>query len=215
MSSTGFGQAEQRLTMIVGRQVSQQPLGLPGIVGKAPQMRSLCLTIRQIAPSDTTVLIRGEPGTGKRLVASAIHSLSRRAAGPFVEVHCAMLGEDILERKLFGYEDGAFPGTVSSRAGCIQEAEGGTLFLHEIRVLSPGAQIKLLRLLQEREYELRGGNQTARADVRVIAATGQDPEAAADRENPKIGHDGGGRLAQANGGAGRARHDSRRPQTAL
>ena len=161
------------------RREATQPLFCPpGIVGNTPQMRALYTTIRQIAPSDATVLIRGEPGTGKGLVAAAIHSASRRAQGPFAEVKCATLDEDLLDRKLFGYEEGAFAGALASRAGCIQKSEGGTLFLSEIGVLSAGAQVKLLRLLQEHEYERLGSNDTSRADVRVIAATGHYLEAA-------------------------------------
>ncbi len=167
--------------MSPNREAFEEPLRPPNIVGNAPEMRRLYLTIRQIAPSNATVLIRGEPGTGKGLVASAIHSTSRRAQGPFVEFHCAMLGEDLLERKLFGYEEEASSGALSGRAGCIQEAEGGTLFLEEIGALSPRAQVKLLRILQEREYERLGGSETTRADVRVIAATSQDLEAAAEQ----------------------------------
>lgn len=167
--------------MIISREASQQPFRPLGIVGNAPPMLSLYLTIRQIALSDATVLIRGEPGTGKRLVASAIHSTSRRAQGPFVEVHCATLGEDLLERKLFGYEEETLPGALPGRASCIQEAEGGTLFLDEIGALSPQSQVKLLRVLQEHEYERLGGSQPVRADVRVIAATSQELEAGADR----------------------------------
>lgn len=167
--------------MSTRRDASHEPFRPPDVVGNAPQTRSLRLTIRQIAPSDATVLIRGEPGTGKTLAASAIHFASRRAQGPFVEVHCAAIGEDLLDRKLFGYDAAAFPGALSGRPGCIQEAAGGTLFLGEVGALSPGAQVKLLRVLQEHEYERLGSTETARADVRIIAATSQDVEAAAER----------------------------------
>ncbi len=146
------------------------------MIGNSSGMRDVYLKIKQVSGSDTTVLIRGESGTGKELVASAIHYSSPRAERPFVKVNCAALNENLLESELFGHEKGAFTGALYARTGRIQEAEGGTLFLDEIGDFSPAIQVKLLRVIQEREYERVGSNHTLRADVRIIAATNQDLE---------------------------------------
>ncbi len=143
-------------------------------------MRSLDLTIRRIAASDATVLIRGEPGTEKELVAAAIHSSSRRSRGPLMKLHCAAVSESLLEGKLFGYADGSPPQAVHGRPGCVQQAEGGTLFLDEIGVLPVSTQVKLLRVLQESQYEPLGGTNLVHADVRLVASTSQNLEAAAE-----------------------------------
>jgi DNA-binding NtrC family response regulator len=141
------------------------------IVGSAPAMRRVFEVIDQVAPSRATVLITGESGTGKELVAAAIHHRSPRAAGPFVKVHCAALAESLLESELFGHERGAFTGAVARRDGRFALADGGTLFLDEIGEISPAIQVKLLRFLQEHQFERVGGDRPLTVDVRVIAAT--------------------------------------------
>ena len=144
------------------------------IIGDSPAMQRIFEVIDQAAPSRATILITGESGTGKELVANAIHDRSPRAAGPFVKLHCAALAESLLESELFGHERGAFTGAVARRDGRFQQADGGTLFLDEIGEISPALQVKLLRFLQEHEFERVGGGQTVRVDVRIVAATNRD-----------------------------------------
>lgn len=151
------------------------------IIGDSEIMRTVYAAIQQVAQSNTTVLIRGESGTGKELVAHAIHSMSRRSKGPFVRVNCAALNENLLDSELFGHEKGAFTGAVRERDGRIREAENGTLFLDEIGDFSPMLQVKLLRVLQEHEYQRVGSNTTATTNARIIAATNQNLEEAVDR----------------------------------
>ncbi len=148
------------------------------IIGNSNAMREVYRAIHQVAPSDTTVLIRGESGTGKELVAHAIHYTSPRAKRPFVRVNCAAMSESLLESELFGHEKGAFTGAIQSRIGHIEEAEDGTLFLDEIGDFSPAIQVKLLRVLQEREYKRVGSNQTLKSNARIICATNRDLEKA-------------------------------------
>ncbi|MFO0678773.1 MAG: sigma-54 dependent transcriptional regulator [Polyangiaceae bacterium] len=143
------------------------------IVGSSPVWRRVIEIATQAAPSVATVLVLGESGTGKELIARYIHERSARAKGPFVAVNCAAIPETILESELFGHERGAFTGAVSRKDGRFARAAGGTLFLDEIGELSPAVQVKLLRVLQEGEYEPVGGD-TVRADVRVVAATNRD-----------------------------------------
>ena len=143
------------------------------IVGQSPALRRVLDVSSQAAPSSATVLILGESGTGKELIARYIHGKSGRAGGPFVAVNCAAIPETILEAELFGHERGAFTGAVGRREGRFARARGGTLFLDEIGELSPAVQVKILRVLQEGEYEPVGGN-TVRADVRIVAATNRD-----------------------------------------
>ena len=148
------------------------------IIGNSNAMRELYSAIHQVAVSDTTVLVRGESGTGKELVAHAIHYSSPRAKGPFIKVNCAALSENLLESELFGHEKGAFTGAIQTRKGRIEETEGGTLFLDEIGDFSAVTQVKLLRILQERQFERVGSNQTRKANVRILVATNRDLEQA-------------------------------------
>ena len=151
----------------------------PGnIIGKSKRMEEVYEAIGMVSQTRSTVLLRGETGTGKELVAHAIHYGSFRSKGPFIKVSCAALPETLLESELFGYEKGAFTGAVASKLGRFEMADGGTLFLDEIGDISPSMQVKLLRALQEREFERVGGTQTIRVDVRVIAATNRDLEKA-------------------------------------
>src|SRR6476659_11240077 len=144
------------------------------IIGNSAPMQEVFKTVAQIASSRASVLITGESGTGKELIAAAIHERSPRAAGPFVKLHCAALAESLLESELFGHERGSFTGAVARRDGRFSLADGGTLFLDEIGEISPSIQVKLLRFLQEHEFERVGGTQTIRVDVRVITATNRD-----------------------------------------
>ena len=152
------------------------------IIGNSKAMQDVFKQIAQVSDSETTVLLRGESGTGKELVAHAIHYASRRASKPFIKVNCAALPEGVIESELFGHEKGAFTGAVASRKGRFELAHGGTLFLDEIGDLSPAIQIKLLRVIQEREFERVGGTQTIKTDVRLIAATNRDLEKLVEKE---------------------------------
>jgi len=151
------------------------------IIGNSSAMRDVYRQIHQVAGSDTTVLIRGESGTGKELVAHAIHYSSRRAKGSFIKVNCAALNENLLESELFGHEKGAFTGAIQSRKGRLEEADGGTLFLDEIGDFAAATQVKLLRVLQERQFERVGSNRTLTTDARIIAATNRDLEKAVEQ----------------------------------
>jgi Nif-specific regulatory protein len=148
------------------------------IIGNSRTMREVYQSIHQAAPSDTTVLVRGESGTGKELVAHALHYSSLRKDGPFVKVNCAALNENLLESELFGHEKGAFTGAVQKRIGRMEEADGGTLFLDEIGDFSPATQVKMLRVLQEQEFQRVGSNKTIKANVRIVCATNRDLEQA-------------------------------------
>ncbi|MGE5246010.1 MAG: sigma-54-dependent transcriptional regulator [Betaproteobacteria bacterium] len=144
------------------------------IVGSSAALQRVLDIVRKVAKSNTTVLIRGETGTGKELIAGAIHHNSLRSARSFVKVNCAALQENLLESELFGHEKGAFTGADKQRIGRFEQADGGTLFLDEIGDMSPSTQAKILRVLQEHEFERLGGTRTLRVDVRLIAATNRD-----------------------------------------
>ena len=148
-----------------------------GIIGDSGRMQEVLSLVRRVAPSDATVLIRGESGTGKELIARALHYAGPRAAGPLVKVNCAALAESLLETELFGHEKGAFTGAVASRKGRFELADGGSIFLDEIGDLPPHLQVKLLRVLQEREFERVGSSRPIKVDVRLLAATHRDLEA--------------------------------------
>lgn len=147
-----------------------------GVLGSSPRIREIFQLLEMVAPSDATVLLLGETGTGKELVAQAIHRNSRRAAGPFVVVNCATLPETLLESELFGHERGAFTGAALRKDGRFLLAHHGTLFLDEIAELSLSTQAKILRVLQAREFEPLGSNRVQKVDVRIIAATNRELE---------------------------------------
>jgi Nif-specific regulatory protein len=147
------------------------------MIGESPRMRELYHFLAKVAPSESTVLLRGESGTGKELAARAIHTNSPRAARPFVAINCATLTETLLESELFGHEKGAFTGAVALKRGKLEAAHGGTLFLDEVGELATNIQAKLLRVIQEREFERVGGTRPIKVDIRVVAATNRDLDA--------------------------------------
>jgi Nif-specific regulatory protein len=155
--------------------------GFDSIVGHTAVMRRVFTQVRQVAKWNTTVLIRGESGTGKELIANAIHYNSPRSNGSFIKLNCASLPDTLLESDLFGHEKGAFTGAVNQRKGRFERADGGTLFLDEIGEISAAFQAKLLRVLQEGEFERVGGLRTLKVDVRVIAATNRNLEEAVEQ----------------------------------
>jgi transcriptional regulator with GAF, ATPase, and Fis domain len=152
--------------------------GLPRIVGNSAALRRVLGMVGIVAPTDATVLINGETGTGKELVARAIHQRSRRSANAFVSVNCAAIPRDLIASELFGHEKGSFTGATKRRLGRFELADAGTIFLDEVGELLPDAQVALLRVLQEREFERVGGGRPMQVDVRVIAATNRDLKAA-------------------------------------
>jgi DNA-binding NtrC family response regulator len=148
--------------------------GIPGIIGDSAPMREVFRVTRQVAPSSATVLLTGETGSGKELIARALHEFSPRRTGPFIRVNCGALSESLLESELFGHVRGAFTSAVDSRTGRFEAAHGGTIFLDEINSVSYTLQVKLLRVLQEQEFERVGESRTIRVDCRVVAATNRD-----------------------------------------
>ena len=169
---------EEQLAAYVGM-LSKEAHGafnFGAIVGEAPALRDVLARVEQVAQTSSTVLLRGETGTGKEMVARAIHINSAREAKPFVRVNCAALAPGVLESELFGHEKGSFTGAVARRLGRFELADGGTLFLDEVGDLPADVQVKLLRVLQEREFERVGGSETVKVDVRVVSATHRDLE---------------------------------------
>ncbi|HSB69633.1 MAG TPA: sigma-54 dependent transcriptional regulator [Candidatus Methylomirabilis sp.] len=158
------------------RQEIEREYSVAGIVGQSPKMRELFGVIRSIAETDVVALIRGETGTGKELIARAIHYNSPRRAKRFVAVNCGALAETLLESELFGHEKGAFTGAVTRRRGIFEVADGGTLFLDEVGEVSPSTQVRLLRVLQDGEFQRVGGSEAIRVDVRILSATNQNLE---------------------------------------
>jgi DNA-binding NtrC family response regulator len=146
----------------------------PNIVARSPKMQEVLATVERVAPTNSTVLLGGESGVGKDLIARAIHEKSRRATGPFLKINSTAIPENLLESELFGFEKGAFTGAVASKPGKFELADKGTLFLDEIGDVPPLTQVKLLRVLQEREFERLGGTRLVKVDVRLIAATNKD-----------------------------------------
>ncbi len=165
----GLRQENQNL-----REALRERYDYPNIVGRGPKMREVLALVERIAPTQTTVLIGGESGVGKDLIARALHQHSRRASGPFVKINSTAIPENLLESELFGYEKGAFTGATTTKPGKFELADHGTLFLDEIGDVPLGIQVKLLRVLQEREFERLGGTKTLKVDVRLIAATNRN-----------------------------------------
>ncbi|MEQ1601184.1 MAG: nif-specific transcriptional activator NifA [Methylophilaceae bacterium] len=151
---------------------------LDNVIGSSKRMQEVFADVHMAAPGKSTILLRGESGTGKEVIAKSIHFLSSRKDKPFIKVNCAALTESLLESELFGHEKGAFTGALQERKGRFEQAHGGTLFLDEVGDVTPAFQVKLLRVLQEREFERVGGNRTIKVDVRLICATNRDLEEA-------------------------------------
>jgi len=160
------------------REALGQKYSHPNIVAISPKMQEVLATVERVGPTNSTVLLGGESGVGKDLIARALHEKSRRASGPFIKINSTAIPENLLESELFGYERGAFTGAATSKPGKFELADKGTLFLDEIGDVAPAIQVKLLRVLQEREFERLGGTRTIKVDVRLLAATNRDLRAA-------------------------------------
>jgi len=155
-------------------ELDRNPRKFEQIIGNSPALESVLEQVEQVAPTDSTVLIQGETGTGKELIARAIHNLSARCGRPFVKLNCAAIPFDLLESELFGHERGAFTGAIAQKIGRFELADKGTLFLDEVGDIPPGLQPKLLRVLQEQEFERLGSTRTHQVDVRLVAATNRN-----------------------------------------
>ena len=164
--------------LVVLRDDYQRKLGLPRVLGEDPALKETLLAVQRAAPSDATVLLLGESGTGKELMSRMLHQLSPRSKGPFVTINCAAIPENLIENELFGHEKGAFTGAVGRKVGKAELAHRGTLFLDEIGDLPLSLQGKILRLVQEKQFERVGGIQTLTVDIRLVAATNRDLRAA-------------------------------------
>ena len=173
---------DKRVLQVENRRLREQlaAVGEGEMIGRSDAMRALLDEVEQVAPSDATVLLTGESGTGKSRLARLLHRMSRRRDGRLVTVNCAAIPETLLESELFGYEKGAFTGAAASKPGRFELAEGGTIFLDEITEMRPPVQVRLLRVLQDGEYERVGGTETLKADVRVVAASNRDIRAEID-----------------------------------
>ncbi|MCK4799226.1 MAG: sigma-54-dependent Fis family transcriptional regulator, partial [Spirochaetes bacterium] len=181
----------EKLSLIVVRAISQRQLMIENrdlqskikhseigkIIGKSDKMVNIFEKIEQVASTKASILIQGENGVGKEVIANMIYELSNRKDKPFIKLHCAALSESLLESELFGHEKGAFTGAIKTKKGRFELADGGTLFLDEIGEISPKIQVKLLRVLQERSFERVGGEETLHVDVRIISATNLDLKA--------------------------------------
>jgi Nif-specific regulatory protein len=175
LASVGFEANQEVEALKAENALLQEQIAVnTGIVGNSPIIRRLLELVDRVAPRDTTVLITGESGTGKELIARALHYKSPRHERAFVAVNCAALTETLFESELFGHEKGAFTGAISQKKGRFERAQGGTIFLDEVGELAPSLQAKLLRVLQQREFERVGGTQPYPLDIRVIAATNRD-----------------------------------------
>jgi len=155
-------------------QLGHNPRRFEQVVGKSSALELVFEQVELVAPTDSTVLIQGETGTGKELIARAVHNISSRCGRPFVRLNCAAIPFDLLESELFGHEKGAFTGAIAQKVGRFELADKGTLFLDEIGDIPPALQPKLLRVLQEQEFERLGGTRTHQVDVRLVAATNRD-----------------------------------------
>ena len=177
---------EKRALSVENRHLREELKGQStchGLIARSEKMRQICALIKTVAPSDASVLIHGENGTGKEIVATAIHQQSRRAAGPFIKVNCAAIPAELIESELFGHRRGSFTGAIADRMGLLELADGGSLLLDEIGEMPAALQVKLLRVLQEREFRPVGSSRTMRSDFRLICATNVDLDAAlADRK---------------------------------
>lgn len=174
MTLKAFDQNERHVHTPAAVSIAENRQGARGIIGESRALKSVLGQVDLVAPTDSTVLIQGETGTGKELIARAIHDASSRRKGPFITLNCAAIPATLIESELFGFERGAFTGATSARIGRFEAANGGTLFLDEIGEIPPELQAKLLRVLQEQEFERLGSTRTTRVNVRVVAATNRD-----------------------------------------